>query len=99
MKTIQSRVYTNVILTLIAVLLGVLATQQFVAFSTDAQAQRDRDSSNRYGGPLDSPSGDKLVADAIRELAAATKEIAEAETKNSEALKDVGTSLKKLGAN
>lgn len=101
MKTIQSRVYTNVVLTAIAVLLGVLATQQFMVISTDAQAQRSRLSSptEKLNDPLAGGSGDKLVADAIRELAGATQAIADAQEENSKSLKEVGTSLRKLGGN
>ena len=43
MQTIQSRIYTNVILTIIAIFLGALALQPVLSISSPAFAQRASD--------------------------------------------------------
>lgn len=87
MQTIQSRLYTNAILTVIAILLAVLAFQQVFTISTPAYAQRDdvsidyskedarrRQDAAEYG----IAQGDVIVGKANEEIAKQTGEMAEA---------------------
>lgn len=88
MKTIQTRVYTNVILTAIAVLLAVLAFQPVMQITSNAHAQRERnlEPERDYGSVTQTLErstypdlgGDTEQADAQREIAAAIQELARA---------------------
>lgn len=87
MQTIQSRIYTNVILTVIAALLGVLAFQHVFTISTPAYAQREEVSidysaeetrrkkdAQEYGVA----QGDPIVGRANEEIAKQTGLVADA---------------------
>ncbi len=92
MKAIQTRVYTNVILTVIAMFLAVLAFRPVLDFTTNAYAQRDRsttpdrdlteglpDEFARQGvGPDATFSAGADQAEAQRDIAEAIRDLAEA---------------------
>lgn len=87
MQTIQSRLYTNVILTVIAILLSVIAFQRVFTISTPAYAQREsvsidysaederrKKDASEYGVA----QGDPIVGQANEEIAKQTGEVANA---------------------
>jgi len=87
MQTIQSRIYTNVILTVIAMLLSVIAFQRVFTISTPAFAQREEvrldDSGEDERRKKDADEygvaqGDPIVGKANEEIAKQTGAVAEA---------------------
>lgn len=103
MQTIQSRVYTNAILTVIAIFLAVIALQRFYDAATPAYAQRE--SRERLvpekgdAKSYKSESGDLAVASANKEIAAALREIADAVKESAKSTSDSGEKIaKSLGA-
>lgn len=104
MRSIETRTYTNAILTVIAVLLAINAFGPALRVTTDAEAQRPRLSqANEEKQNLTSNAGgDEAVASATRELAAATLEIAtairEQATAQAEAQEAIGKAIAKLAS-
>lgn len=107
MKTIQTRVYTNVILTAIAVLLAVLAFQPVLQFTSNAYAQRDRDfirSAAEETASDPAPAGDNIQAGAQREIARAIEQLAravesttDASQESADAQRDIADAIRSLG--
>lgn len=107
MKTIQTRVYTNVILTVIAMLLAVLAFQPVMQFTSNAYAQRDRGfgeveslEPTRDAGQ----SGDNIQAEAQRDIARAIEQLAravesttDASQQSADAQADIADAIRSLG--
>lgn len=100
MQTIQSRVYTNVILTVIALLLAANILAPLMK-PTQAVAQRERpslippentDATDRIGAS----AGDSLVAGATKDLASATREIADAIRESAKSNEKIGQAISKL---
>lgn len=88
MKTMNSRAYTNVILTAIAILLAVAVLAPYASFVFPVQAQRDTPSSGS--------GGDRVVASATQQVAQATENIAAAITKSAESQLEIARALTSL---
>ena len=88
MKTMNSRAYTNVILTVIAILLAVAVLAPYDSFVFPVQAQRD---ATRVA-----TGGDQIVASATQQVAQATQSIAEAITRSAESQLEIARALKSL---
>jgi len=95
MKTVQSRLYTNVILTVIALSLAAIAFRPFVSVSTPAQAQI---SMGQVGSATEqrARSGDEKVAAATESVATANKDIAAAIREAAKAQTAMAAALEKL---
>lgn len=100
MQTIQSRLYTNVILTAIAILLAVLALAPYLPMSTPAfaiepimrnQQQRARNAQVQ-GAVFDE------FAKATLSVAEANKDIARAIREAAKSQKDIAKAIDKLGS-
>lgn len=108
MQTIQSRLYLNVILTVIAILLAIVAFQPYVTLSTTAQAQRTRDfrpdsefdvkrneqQDAKSAGLLEGQY--RMFADATRDVAKANHDIAEAIREAAKSQKEIAQAIGKL---
>lgn len=109
MKTIQSRVYTNVILTVIAVFLGIFALSPIVRFTADAQArerfegERDFGVDTRLSSERNSQQSNRLndgqaeTARATESVASATRELAQATKEMANAQQAIAKAIGKLG--
>jgi methyl-accepting chemotaxis protein len=103
MKSIQTRLYTNAVLTAIAILLAVLAFR--TSFTSDAAAQlqfqdlrgeqRNQEQINRYG---DQSSQFKEFAAATREVAKANENIAKAITESAKAQNEIAKAIGRLAS-
>ena len=87
MKTMNSRAYTNVILTAIAILLAVAVLAPYASFVFPVQAQRNA---------LSSIGGGQMVANATQQVAQATENIAAAITRSAESQMEIARALKSL---
>ena len=102
MQTIQSRLYLNVILTVIAILLAVLAFQPFASVSTSAYAQQSRDFGVQRNEQQDAKSAGllegqyRMFADATRDVAKANHDIAEAIREAAKSQKEIAQAITKL---
>lgn len=106
MKAMQTRLYTNVILTVIAMLLAALALQPVMDFTSNAYAQRDttlvdepvleRRGYESRGGDEIQASAQKEIADAIRELAAAMTESGAAAQESAAAQHEIADAIRGL---
>lgn len=102
MQTVKSRVYTNAILTAIAILLAVVALRPFVDVATDAYARDDRMEAER-NTQQKSRFGDEslqyqLLADALRANATATSEVAAATRDSADAQREIAKAIARLGS-
>lgn len=107
MKAMQTRVYTNVILTVIAILLAALALQPVLNFTSNAYAQRDpafTEGPTLERREFEAPAGDNMqaaaqkeIADAIRELAAAVSESGTAAQDSAAAQREIADAIRGLG--
>lgn len=99
MQTIQSRVYTNAILTVIAIFLAVIALQNFYDAATPAYAQREaRERLVPEKGDAKSykaESGDLAVAAANKEIASSLKDIADAIKESAKSTSESGEKIAK----
>lgn len=97
MKTIQSRIYTNVILTVIAIFLGALALQPVLSISTQAFAQRtsDRNLQQRRAYEQKQGAPAENLAKATHEVAAATRGVAQATQASADALAQIAKAIEK----
>ena len=102
MQTVQSRLYTNVVLTAIAVLLAVIAFKPLVSFGTLAFAAPDDDGRNaeqrRRIGDLGEQfdgfaASTEQVAEATRDVAAAIREAAKSQTAIAKSIEKLGGEL------
>lgn len=88
MKTIETRVYTNVILTVIALLLAAIALRPVLDVATTAYAQRERGFETETTAASDESYGETSVlyaqANALKEVAASIREMAKAMEATSE---------------
>jgi hypothetical protein len=106
MKGIETRVYNNLMLTVIAIFLALLVLRPVLDIGTPAYAQRDRTLRSETGGAdsvdWTTTGGDQQqaaaqreIAGAIRDLASAIKESqgasAEAQTKIADAIRSLGS--------
>ena len=101
MQTIQSRLYLNVVLTVIAILLAIVAFRPYASVSTPAYAQRDfgvtrnEQQDAKAQGLLEGQY--KMFADATRDVAKANKDIAQAIREAAKSQKDIAKAIGKLG--
>ncbi|HOE97112.1 MAG TPA: hypothetical protein PK847_11070 [Candidatus Sumerlaeota bacterium] len=95
MKSIETRTYTNVVLTVLALLLLVLVAQPYVSLPA-AHAQLDLSRNEQQSDKLNSvePLADQAAA--TREVAAANLKIAEAITKAAAAQSEIAAALARL---
>lgn len=102
MQTVKSRVYTNAILTAIAILLAVVALRPFVDVATEAYARDDRMEAERNTQQQlrlgDEMAQFQVLADAIRASATATSEVAAATRESAEAQRDIAKAITRLGS-
>ena len=98
MRTIATRTYTNVVLTLIALVLAALLLQPYVALPT-AQAQFDEPERNvqqsRAAATLNSNVDN---ADATREVAQANRGIAKAIAEAAKAQSQIAKAIERLAS-
>ncbi|GEM_PF-5271316 len=95
MQTIQSRAYTNVILTVIALLLAVLAIGPYVQVNTPAWAQIEP--SRPRNIQQTAASGDEIVGRATESVARATQDIAQAIREAAKSQQAIADALLALG--
>lgn len=99
MKAIESKLYTNVVLTAIAIFLAVLVLRPMLQFSQPAYAQRvgtySEDHRNRSGEDKIAASN-QAVADATRAVAQATSDIGVAIREAAKSQKDIANAIKTL---
>ncbi len=101
MQTIQSRIYTNVILTVIAMLLAILALRPVIVRSAGAQDEERKPSASSSSAPPGSGaifSGDTEVANANREIAKAIQGVADAIKKSGESQQAIADAIGELAA-
>lgn len=101
MQTIQSRLYLNVVLTAIAVLLAVLAVRPYLSVSTPAYAQGFGDdgatsAQARKIAQVESAQYIEMAA-ALDGIGDANREIARAIKEASKSQKDIAKAIVKLG--
>lgn len=100
MRTVQSRLYTNVVLTAIALLLGLWLLQPIMSLSSLAQAQ-DRFRSTERNSQQRARLGDlgsqfNELADASADVAEATREIAAAIRESAKSQKEIAKAIASL---
>jgi hypothetical protein len=107
MKAMQTRLYTNTILTVIAILLAVLAFQPVMDFASTAYAQRDvpltggelgRGDTTATSGDREQANAQKEIADAIRELATAMAESGSGMQDSAAAQREIADAIRGLGS-
>lgn len=102
MKAIESKLYTNVILTAIAIFLAVLVLRPMLQFSQPAYAQRVGDRARISETPKHRSGEEKIaasnqaVADATRAVAEATNDIGVAIREAAKSQKDIANAIKLL---
>ena len=100
MRSIHTRAYTNVALTVLIIFLGLLAIRPYVSAPTaQAQSLPDytiRNEEQRAKVTALNPNADNATA--TREVAKANKEIAEALREAAKAQKDIAQAIAKLSA-
>jgi len=102
MQTIKSRVYTNAILSAIAILLAVIAFRPFINVATEAYARDDRMDAERNSQQQlrlgDESAQTALLAEAQNRIASATSEVAAATRESAEAQREIAKAIAKLGS-
>ena len=102
MKAIESKLYTNVVLTAIAIFLAVLVMRPILQFSQPAYAQRVGERARPNEAPKNRSGDDKIaasnraVADATRAVAEATSDIGVAIREAARSQKDIANAIKTL---
>lgn len=103
MKTVASRTYTNVALTVLIILLAVLAFRPYLPGSSAYALDMDRDTeTTRYDRNAQqqrvaqSLNSQEQNAEATREVAAATRDVAQAIRESAAAQEKIAQSLMQL---
>jgi hypothetical protein len=97
MQAIQSRLYLNVILTVIALFLAVLVFRPYMSFSTRAYAQSRNEQQRERIASTEGAQYDDLAA-ATMAVADATNEIAMAIREASKSQSDIAKAINKLAS-